>query len=393
MNWTQIWIGGKEKKTNWTWITGSDLNYSDWAPKQPSDLEINKCADLNNESWYTRKCDTRQGYVCEKENPYEDCFEPNWGRYQLQDSDEVRCFMVNEDKWTWYGARKDCRERSGDLVTIDTFKDWVIVQSAVTGKFKPNSTYWFGLVQQTWVWSTGDVIKSSLWADFEPNLEGDIEKCMTLDCTRSGPGCPWDDDKCDMEYNYICQIDTTVTTTPLWPQEDKSTSTTTKKPINYNRGEGRSKDNDTDTTTSVGLLIGIVLGTLIVIVIIAIIVVLIIYRKKRNKYPNQASASNGRATNEYTMNKLLGDDSQLQNNHYSDKELDSDDINGKPVKTRRKKDENGVHERLSAPSDRSQSRAYSGASGVSSIDFDSEGTDLVENEMYQGPGGWQQCDV
>lgn len=134
------------------------------------------------------------------ENPYEDCFEPNWGRYQLQDSDEVRCFMVNEDKWTWYGARKDCRERSGDLVTIDTFKDWVIVQSAVTGKFKPNSTYWFGLVQQTWVWSTGrigidtillfwflgNVIKFSYFPSFTVALHytwimGDILECMLCD--------------------------------------------------------------------------------------------------------------------------------------------------------------------------------------------------------------------
>lgn len=63
-----VWVGGtKDAQGNWTWITGEEWGYTNWAPGEPNNLNDEPYIQVyNNGRWNDlQKSGRTQGYVCE----------------------------------------------------------------------------------------------------------------------------------------------------------------------------------------------------------------------------------------------------------------------------------------------------------------------------------------
>ena len=67
---TNYWVGGKNEKGTWTWVSGEPFRYSNWAPYEPNISSTSSCltAVIKNARWYSDSCSTKKYFICEVPN-------------------------------------------------------------------------------------------------------------------------------------------------------------------------------------------------------------------------------------------------------------------------------------------------------------------------------------
>ena len=83
--------------------------------------------------------------------------------------------MFTESNKTWTENRKTCADKGGDLVAMETEKEWQFISKEI--QRRTTSTHWYiGLTKmgQEWKWVTGGPLTISKWQDKEPSGDGNV---------------------------------------------------------------------------------------------------------------------------------------------------------------------------------------------------------------------------
>lgn len=125
-----------------------------------------------------------------------------------KDATSLHCYRLFADPVTWDSARAMCVRWGGELVSITSNAEHIVVNSLYGTAPGP---YWTGGNdidrEGTYVWSNGDPWGFAPWEDGEPNDLGfGVQNCVDIyDDAVAGP---WlGDNACTDESPYICERD------------------------------------------------------------------------------------------------------------------------------------------------------------------------------------------
>ena len=124
---------------------------------------------------------------------------------------ETGCYLFQKSNSTWYESRKDCQQKGGYLVEIDSEEEEDAIIDGISRQgWDRDLGFWIGLTDifhdGTWVWDhLGRPLNFSNWAPGEPNNLNGLQHCAALDLYVGG----WTDVGCDSvraeQYGSICE--------------------------------------------------------------------------------------------------------------------------------------------------------------------------------------------
>merc|ERR1719234_2261477 len=124
---------------------------------------------------------------------------------------ETGCYLFQKSNSTWYEARRDCQQKGGHLVEIDSKEEEEAIIDGISRQgWDGDLGFWIGLTDifhdGTWVWDHfGRPLNFSNWAPGEPNNLNGLQHCAALDLYVGG----WTDVGCDSvraeQYGSICE--------------------------------------------------------------------------------------------------------------------------------------------------------------------------------------------
>jgi cysteine-rich repeat protein len=153
------------------------------------DPATERCDDGNNTNG--DGCEANCQFICA------DSLNPKMAFF---DAATNHCYAVPEFVDVWQGVRDNCVALGGDLVSITSDNEQVLISPAkVHGP-------WIGLndieVEGTFTWSDGQPFSFENFADGEPNNAEGLENCIGLFDTGE-----WNDFFCDDFFKGICEFD------------------------------------------------------------------------------------------------------------------------------------------------------------------------------------------
>ncbi|XP_044038974.1 uncharacterized protein LOC122869754 isoform X3 [Siniperca chuatsi] len=131
----------------------------------------------------------------------------NWEKTFWIDGMKDQYVLVTEEK-SWSEAQIYCRQHHTDLVSVRSAAE----NQEVRNRLQSNTSVqeaWIGLHRDSWKWLDGSTSLFRQWWDGQPDNENNSQACVT---TQRGS---WNDWKCSLKFNILCQQTTKVTTTPL----------------------------------------------------------------------------------------------------------------------------------------------------------------------------------
>lgn len=215
-----LWLGANDltRESEWHWNDYSPMSFFNWGTGQPDNIDRKEnCALIAKATsfWYDSDCRSRNGYICKKKatqlepttvqtpttvspDYYYHCDE-GWKAFNS------KCYKVVDELYTWHGARKNCRQNGGDLVSIDNAAEQSFTKSILDGS-EGQWLYWIGLNELnhkgTYTWSHGNKVQFTDWSLGEPNhLLG--QSCVTMLFIDG----KWRDYECDKQAKSICRKD------------------------------------------------------------------------------------------------------------------------------------------------------------------------------------------
>ncbi|XP_049888756.1 macrophage mannose receptor 1-like [Epinephelus moara] len=109
----------------------------------------------------------------------------------------------NERARTWFQARDYCRTIGGDLLSIHSEEELKVLPHS-------SQNAWIGLNALDpvtgFVWSDGSPLQFQDWEDGEPNNRKNMEYCVTFGKGRDYESGSWNDEHCESQYGWLCQI-------------------------------------------------------------------------------------------------------------------------------------------------------------------------------------------
>ncbi|XP_023191646.1 macrophage mannose receptor 1-like [Xiphophorus maculatus] len=211
-----LWIGlsASDQGTGYVWSDGSPVNFQHWLDGEPNNKNnVESCVEFSSRdwdesgSWNDNQCETRNGWVCQirtgltpKSPPPPPTPDYNhtadgwlqWGGNQY--FFETR-EMANDD------ARKSCREKHADLVTINSEAERVFLWKQIS---KRSGSVWIGLTvdrDKSFQWMDGSPVIYQMWDEGQPDFINSDEYCAVM---RSFHGF-WHDYNCGYEFGFICK--------------------------------------------------------------------------------------------------------------------------------------------------------------------------------------------
>uniref|UniRef100_A0AC34G6W6 C-type lectin domain-containing protein n=1 Tax=Panagrolaimus sp. ES5 TaxID=591445 RepID=A0AC34G6W6_9BILA len=158
-----FWVGlSRLISGNWTWMDNTTIDYTDWAPKEPANLD---CAAVlkKDSSWLASDCSKAKPYVCKiRDNKY--CYS-GYTYYEPTDScyGYTRTFPY-EGNWTL--SEQYCQSEGGHLVSLHSAAEHAFVWNLLP--YNP----WTGLTRKDntseFKWSDGSPLDYFPWADHQP---------------------------------------------------------------------------------------------------------------------------------------------------------------------------------------------------------------------------------
>ncbi|XP_059426259.1 ladderlectin-like [Carassius carassius] len=66
---TRCWIGGHDavEEGEWLWSDGTKFDYTNWCDREPNNLNVENCGELNwtsDQCWNDSTCTNTMGYIC-----------------------------------------------------------------------------------------------------------------------------------------------------------------------------------------------------------------------------------------------------------------------------------------------------------------------------------------
>ena len=118
----------------------------------------------------------------------------------------IKSYYYVDQKLNWTDAQQHCRERNGDLATVDDVADLQHLQESRTGFNYDNDFLWIGLYDDRtrWKWSLGDQDYKvgqdyGQWRNRKPDFHYCEENCTHFIYTGD-----WDDVRCDELNSAVC---------------------------------------------------------------------------------------------------------------------------------------------------------------------------------------------
>ncbi|NWX97024.1 MRC1 protein, partial [Nothoprocta ornata] len=123
--------------------------------------------------------------------------------------------MGNEKK-TWFEAEEFCREIGGNLVTIKTREDQILIWQLASAKGLNTQAFWIGLFHLNpddgYTWIDGSPATYEYWDEDEPNNYQGTEQCVMF---NKSPQMRWNDLNCEYSLNWICEAEKGTITSPF----------------------------------------------------------------------------------------------------------------------------------------------------------------------------------
>ncbi|XP_019121793.1 macrophage mannose receptor 1 [Larimichthys crocea] len=225
-----VWIGlnAPDPLTGYVWSDGSPVNFLHWFDGQPNNKNnVQSCAEFylfgwhHSGSWNDLHCETYRNWVCQiragvTPKPYNDTVTPDynktsdgwleWGGNQ---------YFVNEKLMVMEDARHYCKQRHGDLVTINSEAESVFLWKLIS---RSENEHWIGLtvdLDETSQWMDGSQVAFLRWDEDQPKFKNYDENCVVMESYHGF----WHDYDCGNEFRSICKrsssapVNTTVAPT------------------------------------------------------------------------------------------------------------------------------------------------------------------------------------
>ncbi|XP_041658949.1 macrophage mannose receptor 1-like [Cheilinus undulatus] len=203
----KLWTGLVLAPDGWKWSNGKPYRYMKWDSGHPLPDSGFNCAYIDpalRYSWQSSPCSKKLGYICYSEEsealPTEAvgtgfCPRP-WTPYN------GHCFYLNRTRKTWPDAQRDCRNRGGDLVSIQNVEDqsFVISQLGIAS----SDELWIGLndrkTEGLFEWADHSTVRFIRWEVGKPAVSTDIKDCVVI----RGETGSWADRACEEKHGFIC---------------------------------------------------------------------------------------------------------------------------------------------------------------------------------------------
>ncbi|KAJ7385794.1 Cartilage matrix protein [Desmophyllum pertusum] len=117
------------------------------------------------------------------------------------------CYMFTKSGKTWTDNQNSCRDKGGDLVSIETEEEWTFINSQIQTLTLAGSNEWhIGLkkVGQHWMWVSGKPLTIVKWQKQQPSGDGNVV-VMSKDKPPGSQGL-FDDVANEHQRAYICEI-------------------------------------------------------------------------------------------------------------------------------------------------------------------------------------------
>ncbi|KAH9490404.1 hypothetical protein Btru_035117 [Bulinus truncatus] len=216
---SSYWIGLSNLNGNYTWVSGSSLLYTSWAPSHTGN-EQNMCVAIRSQSpvglWENLQCQQPQPFLCETQRqgfttpvpttpPSPPTFVLCPSPWKSRDG---YCYQFFNDPKTWTDAQAHCETFGGSLLILhnDATQQYLLSYSFLNGHAYSFYSMWIGLSdnvkESSFVWIDGSPFDYSKWSQGEPNGASELEDCVEL--LRSSQ--TWNDIDCHTTRPYICAI-------------------------------------------------------------------------------------------------------------------------------------------------------------------------------------------
>uniref|UniRef100_A0A3Q2FV83 Mannose receptor, C type 1b n=1 Tax=Cyprinodon variegatus TaxID=28743 RepID=A0A3Q2FV83_CYPVA len=205
-----LWIGlsAPDQDTGYVWSDGSPVNFQHWQSGEPNNKnKVESCVEFyqrrwdQSGSWNDNQCEGYKGWICQiptgvtpKSPPppptpdynrtSDGWLEWNGNQYFFETKT-----MANED------ARQSCKEKHGDLVTIDSEAERIFLWKQLHMLFL--TVVYFAVLR----WMDGSPVIFQMWDVDEPSFKNSDENCVVM---RTFHGF-WHDYNCGYEHKSICK--------------------------------------------------------------------------------------------------------------------------------------------------------------------------------------------
>lgn len=229
---TTGWIGAYGDENGWSWVTGENWSYTNWAQNEPN--------NTNGEEWFGHiwsgmqwndaadndPRNNQSGYYCEFDTLY------NTGIGIPSPSENENTAVYNGHTYAYYDtacsweqANEYCRSMGGHLVTITSAEEQAKVEQIMSEGTMQG--YWIGSKRTAsggdFAWITGEPFEYTKWHTGQPDYYlGNEDYLMIYRSSKY-----WNDldnlsDNISGKCGYICEWDTTLGSLSIPNSNDNS---------------------------------------------------------------------------------------------------------------------------------------------------------------------------
>uniref|UniRef100_A0AAX7UUH1 Mannose receptor, C type 1b n=1 Tax=Astatotilapia calliptera TaxID=8154 RepID=A0AAX7UUH1_ASTCA len=199
----QYWIGlsAPDPDTGYVWSDRSPVNFQDWKDGEPNNknnaelcVEVEPVYWDNILLWSDVPCEKYNNWICQihagkKVNYVYNTTSDGWLEWNGAQ------YYINEKAMAMEDARTFCRQRHGDLVSINSEAERIFL-------WKQNS--WIGLsvdLDGTFQWMDGSQVVFQRWDENQPEFKNFDENCAVMTHHNGF----WHDSNCGLEYASFCK--------------------------------------------------------------------------------------------------------------------------------------------------------------------------------------------
>ncbi|XP_049428848.1 CD209 antigen-like isoform X1 [Epinephelus fuscoguttatus] len=119
---------------------------------------------------------------------------------------EQSCYFTSVSKKSWSQGRSYCQSNGADLAIIKSQDEMLFIN----GLYSTDKEVWIGLtdegIEGQWKWVDGTTLTTAFWDKGQPNsYDGRNQDCVEFWHRATGTGA-WNDENCDLEQNFICEM-------------------------------------------------------------------------------------------------------------------------------------------------------------------------------------------
>ncbi|XP_031470281.1 macrophage mannose receptor 1-like [Phasianus colchicus] len=216
-----FWLGlsDTEEQGMFRWTSGETPTFTHWNSAMPGKEQ--GCVAMGTGAsaglWDVISCQETANFLCKQRAmdvpppappvhvPAASCAQGWDGAPQ---ADSCFKFFVRDKnlKKNWFEAEEFCREIGGNLVTINSKEDQLLIWQLALEKGLQTQGFWMGLFllnpDEGFTWIDGSPVIYENWDEDEPNNDKGIEHCVMF---NRSPQMRWNDLYCEHLLNWICE--------------------------------------------------------------------------------------------------------------------------------------------------------------------------------------------